>query len=82
MDKSMSKSMHKKKLAAVIAAVNTYIKTDEEIAAQNIHTDSPIGNGILAMPVHQANNQVNVWGISGRQELMQSNTMMQLRMFK
>ncbi len=70
--------MDKKKLAAAISAVFTYIKTSEETAA--FHAAQ------VLEPVEAQLQQImqpnNIWGISGRQTQMQSNTMMQLRMFK
>ncbi|MCP3941972.1 MAG: hypothetical protein GY710_10880 [Desulfobacteraceae bacterium] len=66
--------MDKKKIAAAMAAVTAYIKTGEAAACQNLEHSQDLS----AKPVPQ----VNLWGITGRRELMQTNTMMQLRMFK
>lgn len=68
--------MDKKKLAAAMAAVMTYIKTGEE--AQAYQAQEPEATQV----VQQIIGQNNIWGISGRQNQMQANTMMQLRMFK
>ena len=68
--------MDKKKLSAAIAAVFSYIKTSEEALAQCAPQVS--GPDLL-----QANIQVcNTWGMTGRQNQMQANSMMQMRMFK
>jgi hypothetical protein len=72
--------MYKKKIAAAMAAVTAFIKTGEEAAAyQNAAPAQIPGEQVPpAMPAVQ----MNLWGVSGRQALMQANTMMQLRMFK
>ena len=73
--------MDKKKLAAAMSAVFTYIKTSEEAAAFNAaQALEPVGE--VESQLHQIMQPVNIWGISGRQAHMQSNTMMQMRMFK
>lgn len=73
--------MDKKKLAAAMSAVFTYIKTSEESAAFNpAQALEPVGE--VESQLHQIMQPVNIWGISGRQTHMQSNTMMQMRMFK
>ncbi len=70
--------MDKKKLAAAISAVTTFIKTEE--AAVNQH---PASNSTQSIGLPAATRvQTNTWGASGRQELMRSNSMIQLRMFK
>lgn len=73
--------MDKKKLAAAISAVMTYIKTSEEAAAfqasQALEFD-----GMYDAQAGLTGTLPNIWGISGRQAHMQSNTMMQMRMFK
>jgi len=65
--------MDKKKIAAAMAAVTAFIKTGE--AAANPYPP-PIDGAV--MPAFQ----MNLWGISGRQAVMQAGSMMQLRMFK
>ena len=73
--------MDKKKLAAAMSAVFTYIKTSEEAAAFNAaQALEPVGE--VESQLHRIMQPVNIWGISGRQAHMQSNTMMQMRMFK
>ena len=78
--------MDKKKLAAAMAAVMTYIKTQEEAAAfaaapAQSSADPVLQPEMLVQP-QVAMPPVNTWGISGRQTQMQANTMMQMRMFK
>jgi len=70
--------MDKKKLAAAMAAVTTFIKTGEAAAGQNLASVEMIPRGRAQGPAPQ----MNVWGMNGRQALMQAGTMMQLRMFK
>ena len=73
--------MDKKKLAAAMSAVFTYIKTPEEAAAFNAAQALEPVNEVESQ-LHQIMQPVNIWGISGRQAHMQANTMMQMRMFK
>ena len=72
--------MDKKKLAAAMAAVTMYIRTQEEaaaaMAAQQAAEAAPAVPSSMAVPM------ANTWGITGRQALMNANTMMQMRMFK
>ena len=73
--------MDKKKLAAAISAVMTYIKTGEEAAAYNVpETSEPVGAAPVVVQTILPSQ--NTWGISGRQTQMQANSMMQLRAFK
>ena len=71
--------MEKKKLAAAMSAVFAYIKTSEEAAA--FHAAQAL-EPVVESQVNQIMQPSNIWGISGRQAHMQSNTMMQIRMFK
>ncbi len=73
--------MDKKKLAAAIAAVFAYIKTSEEAFAQQAFSDTGAGPAPGQLSGHPAPS-CNIWGITGRQNQMQANTMMQMRMFK
>ena len=68
--------MDKKKLAAAMAAVAMVIKTQEEAAA------AMAGEPDSALASPQPVPMANTWGITGRQALMNANTMMQMRMFK
>ena len=62
-----------KKRAAVVAAVMNYIKSEEElVAAQAASGAGQPAAGLAA---------VNLWGVSGRQAMMQLRTLMQLRSF-
>lgn len=75
--------MDEKKLAAAMAAVFNYIKTQEEAAAYHsqdaANQPEPFYTGQMGQ---QMTGPVNIWGISGRQAQMQANTMMQMRAFK
>ena len=68
----------KKKMAAAIAAVTAYIKSEEEAICMQAAA-SPAGGepGKPSAPAGPA----NLWGISGRQTLMQMGNMMQLKAF-
>ena len=71
--------MDKKKLAAAMAAVTAYITTGEAAAAaQNNPPAEADAQTAEVMPAPR----MNLWGVTGRQALMHSSTMMQLRMFK
>jgi len=73
--------MDKKKLAAAMAAVTAFINTGEVAAAgQNLASTEIVPQGRAVQQVSAP--QMNLWGITGRQALMQTSTMMQLRMFK
>ncbi|WP_022667588.1 hypothetical protein [Desulfospira joergensenii] len=69
----------KKKLAAAMAAVFAYMKTNEEAAAMQAAQD---GQAREPEPLQGPPAAPNVWGMAGRQSMMQANTMMQLRLFK
>ncbi len=77
--------MDNNKLSAVIAAVSTYISTSEE-AAGPVCSEPGVQESDQAQ-VNAAKTQnpvqpANIWGITGRGNIMQANSMMQLRMFK
>jgi len=61
-----------RKLAAVAAAVNMYIQTEEEALLQP-PPEKPARRRAAAAPL---------WGLSGRQHQMQLRGLMQLRTFK
>ncbi len=68
-----------KKLAAISAAVFTYIKTEEEAAylaaladRDRKPADSQTDTGL----------NLNIWGTAGRQHQMQLHSMIQMRVFK
>ena len=73
--------MDKKKLSAAMAAVFAYIKTSEEAAAFYGSQVSELTPEPAVQP-QQIMQQTNIWGISGRGNHMQANSMMQMRMFK
>ena len=64
-----------KKAAAAIAAVMSYLKTEEEILA--MQTVSASAAAQAAAPI-----SMNMWGMSGRQAMMQMRNMMQMKVFK
>jgi hypothetical protein len=70
--------MEKKKLSAAMAAVYAYIKTSEEAMAYAAMQDSEAAAGMSPAD----NRPYNTWGIVGRQNQMQANSMMQMRVFK
>jgi len=63
-----------KKIAAAISAVMSYIKTEEEISSQPL----PF---VEKMQPAQAPGLPKMWGISGRQAMMQVRNMMQMKAF-
>lgn len=69
--------MDKKKMAAAMAAVYMHIRTVEEASAAAQMPAEPEPE-VAPAPVYQ----MNTWGLSGRQTMMNANTMMQMRMFK
>jgi hypothetical protein len=66
---------NKKKKAAAISAVISYIKTEEEAVGMQpaIVTDRA---GFVSRQV-----SLNLWGVSGRQSLMQMRNLMQMKAF-
>jgi len=72
-------ALEKKKIAAISAAVFTYIRTEEEAA----YSASLAGQnqGITAKQTGAASN-LNVWGTAGRENQMQLRSMIQMRVFK
>jgi len=64
-----------KKMAAAIAAVMSYLKTEEEILV--MQTVSAPAAAQAAAPI-----SMNMWGMSGRQAMMQMRNMMQMKVFK
>ncbi len=62
------------KIAAAISAVMSYIKTEEEISPRPL----PVVEKIQPA---QAPVLLKMWGISGRQTIMQVRNMMQMRAF-
>jgi len=72
--------MTNRKLAAAMAAVHMYVKTEEEaavVAMQNQAADAA-DKPLSSVPV----GQMNVWGLFGRQAIMNANAMIRQRMLK
>ena len=68
----------KKKMAVAIAAVSAYIQTEEEALCMQAAA-APADQGAPSPGTPAA--PANLWGISGRQSMMQMGTMMQLKVF-
>ncbi len=67
--------MNEKKIAAAMTAVMTYIKTEEEMAYMQ-------STGALQPEEPEtAPVALNVWGMSGRQSIMNMRSMMQMKSF-
>ncbi len=68
----------RKKIAAAVSAVMMYIKTEEEqaVASAQFSGADQVSSEILNK------GAANLWGVSGRQDIMQLRTMMQLRALK
>ena len=71
-------ALEKKKLAAISAAVFTYIKTEEEAYSASSANQN---QGITAGQTGTASN-LNIWGAAGRENQMQLRSMIQMRIFK
>ena len=71
--------MDKKKIAAAMAAVTAFIKTGETVL---VSQDLAPVDVVATVPSPMPLPQMNLWGVTGRQALMQAGNMMQLRMFK
>ena len=68
----------KKKMAAALAAVTAYIQTEEEaLCLQGAASPADSATGPSPAPTRPA----NLWGLSGRQSLMQMGNMMQMKAF-
>jgi hypothetical protein len=68
--------MDKKKKAAAMVAVINYIKTEQEaIMLQQMEADQPAAAAAAPAP------PAGMWGVSGRQNMMQMRSMMQLKAF-
>lgn len=68
----------KKKMAAAIAAVTAYIQSEEEALCMQ-GAASPAGEALGTPPAPAG--PANLWGLSGRQTLMQMGNMMQMKAF-
>ncbi len=71
--------MDKKKLAAAISAVHSYIKTSEEAAAFHAGAFEPVGE-VVNQQVHMMMQPANIWGLAGRHAHMQTNALLQMKM--
>ncbi len=67
------------KIAAAIAAVMHYIKTEEEAIAMQAAMPAAAQMPLFAQPPAPT---IKPWGISGRQAQMQMRNLMQLRTFR
>ncbi len=67
------------KIAAAIAAVMQYIKTEEEAIAMQAAMPAATQMPLFAQPPAPT---IKPWGISGRQAQMQMRNLMQLRTFR
>jgi hypothetical protein len=78
--KEMNMDKKAKIAAAISAAVINYIRTEEEITAAG---QSAGFFGLFASGAAQTVSQpaLNVWGISGRQAIMQTRNLMQMKAF-
>jgi len=69
--------MDKKKIGAAIAAVTAYIRTGEEAAVAGMVPDT----GMAMAEKKTQVGSINLWGISGRQNIMQTRSLMQMKSF-
>lgn len=65
---------NRKKMAAALSAVSAYIKSGEEMAAMQAPP------AVAAAPEKPA-AMPSLWGVSGRQDMMQMRNMMQMKAF-
>ncbi|MBU1182045.1 MAG: hypothetical protein ABIJ52_05920 [Pseudomonadota bacterium] len=66
--------------AAISSAVMNYIRTEEESLMMNqgaLQTGQSASGGVQAAPLPP----FNIWGVSGRQAVMQTRNLMQLKAF-
>ena len=68
--------MDKRKISAAIAAVTAYIKTGEESAAAGM-----VQTGTAEVEKTKPSVPLNLWGMSGRQNIMQVRGLMQMKSF-
>ena len=66
-----------KKMAAAMAAVMNYIKSEEEM----LLAQAAAGRGGVQPAAARAPVASNLWGLSGRQAMMQMRNQMQMRGF-
>ena len=73
--------MDRQKMAAVTAAVMTYIKTQEEAACSTLsrgEASEGASRGTGPLPIAS----INTWGMAGRSDQMQSRNLMQRAVFR
>nr|WP_321398542.1 hypothetical protein [uncultured Desulfobacter sp.] len=70
--------MQNKRLAAAMAAVQMYIKSEEEAAVAAMQRQAADAAARSLAPL----GQMNLWGLSGRQAIMNANAMIRQRMVK
>ena len=63
-----------KKIAAALAAVSMYLEAEQ----QAIYAQSAAG---AAQPKAVTQGSLNIWGVSGRQAMMQMRNLMQMKSF-
>lgn len=66
-----------KKTAAAMAAVMTYIRQGEEASAMQVQATAASRQDAAAA----ISESLNIWGSSGRQSIMQTRTLMQMKSF-
>jgi hypothetical protein len=74
--------MDTKKKAAAMAAVVAYMTDAEQSQTQSRKDRSKLRSQEPDSPCLLAGSGLNIWGLTGRQAMMQANTMIQMRMFK
>jgi hypothetical protein len=68
------------KMAAAISAVFGYIRSQEDAAAVAMPQDGTVAESVVVPSALSA--PVKLWGISGRQDMMNMRNLMQLRTFQ
>jgi hypothetical protein len=68
---------HDKKIVAAITAVMDYLKTEEEIIHQQALSAQAEAQASVSAMV-----PLNIWGLSGRQAVMQMRNLMQMKVFR
>ena len=70
----------KKKIAAALSALRSYMKAEEE--AIHKYDNELLSHQVLPGFTHASAKAYNLWRSSGRQAQMQMRALMQLRMFQ
>ncbi len=66
-----------KKIVAAITAVMGYLKTEEETIHQQAMSAQAASQAQVTTKV-----SINMWGLSGRQAIMQMRNLMQMKIFR